>query len=212
MPQFQTVRRPLLAWIRNVAARLPMPPGLLFLRQFFSHPRAIGAVIPTSRAAVRSMLLPVDWETCRTFVEYGPGTGVFTREILRHARPDARVIAIDPNPYFMEFLDRTIPDPRLELAQGSAADVEKILEARGLSGADYILSGLPFSTLPVGVDQAIVAATARALQPGGTFLVYQYSLLVKPLLDQHFDDVTTGWEWLCIPPARLMFARKNNNP
>jgi phospholipid N-methyltransferase len=75
-----------------------------------------------------------------------------------------------------------------------------------LPQADYIVSGLPFSTLPKELDDAIMAATARAIRPGGQFLVYQYSDYVLPLLRRHFYSVTDRRSWLCIPPAKLFWA------
>jgi phospholipid N-methyltransferase len=183
--------------------------AMLFFRQFLASPRSVGSIIPTSQAAIDAMLDPIDWETCRTFVEYGPGTGVFTRSILARAHADLMLIAIDPNPTFIEHLRSGLDDPRLKAVEGSAEDVEAILAAHGRTEADFILSGLPFSTLPDGVGDAIMAATARAVRPGGAFLVYQYSLFVLPMLKAHFPRVDVGREWWCIPPARLMGAWKD---
>ncbi|MCE7798771.1 methyltransferase domain-containing protein [Sphingobium sufflavum] len=182
--------------------------ALLFFRQFLASPKSVGSIIPTSQAAIDALLDPIDWSACRTFVEYGPGTGVFTRSILARAHPDLLLIAIDPNPVFVEHLRTRMPDPRLKAVEGSAADVEAILAAHGRTQADYILSGLPFSTLPPGVGETIIAATERAVAPGGAFLVYQYSLFVLPWLKARFARVDVGREWRCIPPARLMRARK----
>jgi len=72
-----------------------------------------------------------------------------------------------------------------------------------------VLSGLPFSTLPQGVGPAIVAATHKALRPGGAFLIYQYSAFVLPLLRAHFSRIDTGRTWRNIPPARTIFAWKD---
>ncbi|MET0240069.1 MAG: methyltransferase domain-containing protein [Sphingobium sp.] len=183
-------------------------PAMLFFRQFLASPKSVGSIIPTSQAAIDALLAPVDWSRCRTFVEYGPGTGVFTRSILARGRPDLKLIAIDPNPAFIDHLRDSFNDRRLVTVQGSAEDVEAILAAQEEDGADYILSGLPFSTLPAGVGEAIVAATERALLPGGAFLVYQYSLFVLPMLAAHFQRIDVERAWLCIPPARLMRAWK----
>jgi phospholipid N-methyltransferase len=181
---------------------------LLFLRQFLRHPRMVGSVIPTSRSAVRALLRPVDWSTVRCAVEYGPGTGVFTRALLERLEPGARLVAIDPNPLFITHLRRTITDERLICVEGSAADVEQILADRGIDAADRIISGLPFSTLPPALADEIVAATRRALRPGGAFLVYQYSLFLLPLLRRHFEHVTRALVWRCVPPARLFWATR----
>ncbi|HEX7855746.1 MAG TPA: methyltransferase domain-containing protein [Sphingobium sp.] len=183
--------------------------ALLFFRQFLTSPKSVGSIIPTSQAAINAMLDPIDWSRCRTFVEYGPGTGVFTRSILERAHPELKLIAIDPNPVFIDHLRAGLPDRRLSAVQGSAEDVEAILADHGRPYADFILSGLPFSTLPGGVGDAITAATRRALAPGGAFLVYQYSLFVLPMLKAHFTRVDVGREWRCIPPARLMRAWKD---
>lgn len=183
--------------------------ALLFFRQFLTSPKSVGSIIPTSGAAIDAMLRPIDWSRCRTFVEYGPGTGCFTQRILQRAHPDLKLIAIDPNPVFIDHLREHLPDPRLSAVRGSAEDVEAILADHDVGSADFILSGLPFSTLPPGVGDAIMAATQRALTPGGAFLVYQYSLFVLPMLAAHFARVDVGRVWRCIPPARLFRAWKD---
>lgn len=168
----------------------------------------VGSIIPTSSRTIQTLLDHADWALARVIVEYGPGTGVFTRELLRRARPDALVIAIDTNATFIAYLEQAIEDKRLICVTGSAADAGVILRQRGIDPADVIVSGLPFSTLPPGVDEAIASATAQTLAPDGLFLVYQYSRRVMPLLRRHFTSVAEQRVWRCIPPARLFIARK----
>ena len=92
---------------------------------------------------------------------------------------------------------------------GSAADVERIVADHGFAHADYVLSGLPFSTLPPGVGPAIAAATHRVLRPDGAFLVYQFSPKVKDFLVPHWADIDHGMEWWNVPPAQLYWAWKD---
>ena len=183
-------------------------PALFFFRQFLKEPGSVGSVIPTSSVAIRALLAPIDWRQLRCVVEYGPGTGCFTRTLLSHLSPDARLIAIDTNPVFISYLRQSISDPRLIPVDGSAADIEAILAAHGFAHADYVVSGLPFSTIPRAIADAIMDATARAIRPGGAFLIYQYSLFVLPFLRKRFGKVDVGRVWRCIPPARLFFAWK----
>ena len=182
---------------------------LKFLAEFIRAPRMVGSVVPTSPRVISSLLDRVDWSSTRLFVEYGPGVGTFTRPVLDRLAPDARMIAIDTSRRFIDHLAQAIRDPRLELVHGSAADVEAIV-ARVAPGqqADYVLSGLPFSTLPKEVGDAIVAATYRVLRPDGAFLVYQYSGLFLPLLQPHFAAVTKARIWNNIPPCLVAAARK----
>ena len=181
-------------------------PRWQFLRGFIKNPRMVGSIIPSSRILINRMLEPVDWGTTRLFVEYGPGVGTFTRPILDRLGPDATLVTIDTNAEFTAFLKDSIDDPRLIAVTASASDVEKVLAERGLGEADYILSGLPFSTLPPGVGDAIGAATARALRPGGAFLVYQFSPKVRDFIAPHFERIDRGFEWINVPPATLFWA------
>jgi phospholipid N-methyltransferase len=179
-----------------------------FLRGFIKHPLMVGSIIPSSRAMVDKMLAPVDWENTRLFVEYGPGVGTFTRPILDRLAEDATLLTIDTNPDFTKYLKRSIDDPRLVAVTGSAADVEKIIADRGFDKADYVVSGLPFSTLPPGVGDAIAEATAKVVRPGGAFLVYQFSPKVRDFIAPHFDRLDRGFEWKNVPPATLFWAWK----
>ncbi len=181
----------------------------MFLRGFFKHPVMVGSIVPSSGVLIRKMLAPVDWANTRLFVEYGPGVGTFCRPILERMAPDAKLIAIDTNPDFIRYLRHDITDPRFAAVNGSAADVRAIVADHGFDAADYVLSGLPFSTLPEGVGPAIAEATHDVLRPGGAFLVYQFSPKVKDFIDPHFTRIDHDMEWLNVPPAQLYWAWKD---
>jgi len=183
-------------------------PQWQFLRGFLKNPVMVGSIIPSSKVLIEKMLSPVDWANTRVFVEYGPGVGTFTRPILDRLGPDATLVTIDTNPDFTRYLKESIADPRLVAVNGSAADVEKILADRDLGSADYVLSGLPFSTLPPGVGEDIAKATADVVRPGGAFLVYQFSPNVLDFIKPHFDSIRRGFEWINVPPATLFWAYK----
>lgn len=180
-----------------------------FLRGFLKHPVMVGSIIPSSRILIDKMLDPVDWATCKLFVEYGPGVGTFTQQILDRLAPDATLLTIDTNPDFTGYLSAKIRDSRLRAVTGSAADVREIMADFGFDDADFILSGLPFSTLPTGVGPEIAAATADALRPGGAFLVYQFSPKVRQYIAPHFERIDRAFEWRNIPPATLFWAWKD---
>lgn len=183
-------------------------PQWQFLRGFLKNPVMVGSIIPSSRVLIDKMLGPVDWANTRLFVEYGPGVGTFTKPVLEQLRPDATLVTIDTNPEFTQYLKQQIDDVRLVAVTGSAADVEKILADRGFGEADYVLSGLPFSTLPPGVGDAIAEATAKIIRPGGAFLVYQFSPKVRDFIAPHFQRIKRGFEWINVPPATLFWAYK----
>lgn len=183
-------------------------PHWQFLRGFIKNPVMVGSIIPSSRVLIDRMLDPVDWENTKLFVEYGPGVGTFTKPVLQRLKADATLVTIDTNPDFTIYLREMIDDARLVTVTGSAADVEKILADRNLGEADYVLSGLPFSTLPPGVGDAIAEATAKVIRKGGAFLVYQFSPKVLDFIKPHFAPIKRGFEWLNVPPATLFWAYK----
>ena len=183
-------------------------PQWQFLRGFLKNPVMVGSIIPSSKVLIDKMLSPVDWDNTKLFVEYGPGVGTFTRPILERLTPEATLVTIDTNPDFTRFLKESIDDPRLIAVTGSAADVDKILADRALGEADYVVSGLPFSTLPPGVGDKIAEATAKVIRPGGAFLVYQFSPKVRQFIAPYFDRLVRGFEWVNVPPATLFWAYK----
>ena len=200
----ETIREKKLFGRDGVAA-----PLWYFLRGFVKHPVMVGSIIPSSRMLIDKMLAPVDWANTRLFVEYGPGVGTFTQPILDRLPADATLVTIDTNAEFTEYLRRKFPDPRLQAVTGSAANVANILSERGLGHPDYVLSGLPFSTLPPGIGPRIAAETAAVLRPGGAFLVYQFSPKVRDFIAPHFPRIDRGFEWVNVPPATLFWAWKD---
>jgi phospholipid N-methyltransferase len=193
---------------RRRASKGPGPLAMFF-KGFLRHPVMVGSIIPSSKKLIRHMLSRTDWDNTRLFVEYGPGVGTFCQEILDRMGPDATYIAIDTNPDFIDYLARTIVDPRFIPVLGSAADVRRIIADHGHQQADYILSGLPFSTLPAGIGPKIAAETHAALRKDGAFLVYQFSPKVRDFLAMSFDRIDHAFEPVNIPPAQLYWAWKD---
>ena len=116
--------------------------ALLFAQNFLKHPRMIGSLIPSSRRLIDRILSKVDWSRARVIVEYGPGVGTITREILGRMRPDAMLLAIEMNEDFAEYLKHNLRDPRLRVVRGSAADARELLLGFGFEAADYVISGI----------------------------------------------------------------------
>jgi len=185
------------------AGGTPKGDALLFFRNFFRHPRMLGSIIPSSRFLIKQLLQPIDWEKARVIVEYGPGVGGITAEILRRMRPDARLIAIEMNPEFVSFLREKIADPRLRIIQGSASDARRVLAELSLERADYIISGIPYSLIPVPLRQEILQQSRQLLHPDGALLVYQFSDAVLPYLKSSFGSVHQNFQLLNILPARI---------
>lgn len=180
----------------------------IFFREFVKHPVMVGSIIPSSQQTVDAMLSRVDWQQCRLFVEYGPGVGTFCGSVLDNLRPDGTLLVIDTNEQFIEYLRGQIDDPRFVAVHGSAEDVNRIIAEAGFDHADYILSGLPFSTLPGNGGERIAAATGKAIRPGGAFLVYQFRARARDFMAPHFAKIDRDYIWWNIPPCHLFWGWK----
>lgn len=180
----------------------------VFFKGFLEEPKMVGSIIPSSRFTIRKMLAPVKWDECKVFVEYGPGVGTFCQAVLNRLPRDGQLIVIDTNPLYIDYLKKHFRDSRFSAVHGSAADVEEIVRAHGHEHADYVLSGLPFSTLPDGVGPAIAAATHRVIRPGGAFLVYQFSAKARDFMERHFERIDSGFEPLNVLPCQLFWGWK----
>jgi phospholipid N-methyltransferase len=180
--------------------------ALLFARNFLKHPRMLGSVIPSSRFLINGLLRQIDWSRARVIVEYGPGVGTITTEVLKRLRKDGHLIVFETNGDFVEFLRTTLKDPRVHIVHGSAERVNEVIGELGLDGADYVISGIPFSVMPPHVRENILRNTQAVVKPGGRFLVYQFSPAVSPYLNDIFSDVKKGFEPFNILPAWLFFC------
>jgi phospholipid N-methyltransferase len=180
---------------------------LRFGRAFVKEPAMLGSVIPSSRYLVRRTLKPIDWARADVVVEYGPGVGTITGEILRHLRSDARLLVFETHDDFVRHLREAFPDPRLEVIHGSAEDVARVLGERDLDGADYVLSGIPFSLMPDDVRDQILVATRDVLEPEGAMLVYQFSPTIGTHLKRVFSDVSWEFEPRNFLPATVFCCR-----
>jgi phospholipid N-methyltransferase len=167
----------------------------------------LGSLIPSSRFLVNHVLAEVDWKRARVFLEYGPGVGTFTTEILRRMHPDAVLIALETNTDFVRFLRGRFRDDRLHVIHGSAADAAAALAELKLARADYVISGIPYTTMPPELRESILRTTHAVLDPNGAFLVYQFTRAVLPHLQQVFDSVSQDFEPLNVMPARLFYCR-----
>ena len=172
----------------------------LFLRSMISHPRRVGAVWPTSRWAVRDLLDMGDLPGARMVVEFGVGTGVYTEEILKRLHPEGTFLAFEIEPDLASAVAARLKDPRLRVINDSAEHVDDYLEG---AKADYIISSVPFTSLPADVRQSLLEAARGALTPDGQMLVLQYSTTVLQDLERVFATIRRRFSPLNIPPAFL---------
>jgi phospholipid N-methyltransferase len=174
--------------------------------------RYVASVMPTSRLAVEKICSRIYLESVRVVIEYGPGTGVFTRALLRRMRPEARLVAIERNEALSNLLRRNCRDTRLQVYTDCAGKILDIARRSGAGQADCVLSGIPFSFLPPATRAELLRNTYRILRKGGKFLAYQTFYQppghLRVPVRELFPSVRIGFAVLSVPPLLFIEATK----
>ncbi|UKS67427.1 methyltransferase [Rossellomorea marisflavi] len=182
--------------------------ALQFVKEYVKQPRTVGAVMPSSKVLARQMVEAIEFDRVESIAEFGPGTGVFTEEILRRKRDGTMLLVIEENREFFELLyERYSKRDDVVVIHGSAEDVREHMQKYGMSRLDAIVSGLPFASLPNDVSHAILRVTNQVLAPGGVFVTFQYSMMKKALFERYFAGMEWQRVWWNVPPAYVLAAR-----
>lgn len=182
-----------------------------FLAEYIKNIREVGAVAPSSRYLARKMCEPIDFKTAKVIVEYGPGTGVFTHELVKRITPDTKLLLIESNVVFYHKLSAQFSESHSVIVeQASAEAIARLLKKHRLAAPDVVVSGLPFAALPSDVSKSILKVTAKLLGVKGVFITFQYTLLKKGLIENYFDTVKLTRELRNIPPAYVLSCKNNH--
>ncbi|MFW6389843.1 MAG: class I SAM-dependent methyltransferase [Halanaerobiales bacterium] len=180
---------------------------LLFIKELLHDFSGIGAIVPSSKYAARKMVEEIDFHSADCIVEYGPGTGVFTEKILEKSTK-TEIVAIENNNKFYKILQNKFSDyNQLHLINGSAENIDSYRNEYNISNIDYIISSLPFSTLPGELTRVILKKTSQQLSSGGNFITLMYSQIKLKLFQKYFDSIDFKREFRNIPPAYIISCK-----
>lgn len=171
-----------------------------FFSEFLKEGKNIGSITPSSKYLVKKMIEPIDFSNVKCIVEFGPGTGNITLELLKKMPDDSFLLAFETNAEFCEKL-HDIKDPRLKIICDTAEKLEDYLLENNIQKADYIVSSLPFAMIPNNIVKNILSVVTHVLKPGGAFIQFQYSLNAYKKLRDTFKNVDLTFTPMNIPPA-----------
>ncbi len=175
---------------------------MTFLKEFLKNPFSIGAVVPSSKALCNQMVGSIDFDDCKCIVEYGPGTGVFTGEIIKNKPDDTLFLAIEKNSLFCERLRHQYGSIKnVLIINDDAENINHYLAAYDLKSVDYIVSGLPFTILPDSTTEQILNVTQNIMDSTSRFILFQYSPCLKRTLCCKFSIKSEKLVLKNFPPA-----------
>ncbi len=142
-----------------------------FLKEFVSKPQEIGAIVPSSPALAREVVRSVEWDKVRVAVEYGPGLGAITGEIV--TRTEGKdFFVIELNQAYADRFRRAYPD--VPLYRDSVRNVVSIAAEHGVEAIDCVISGLPWANFSDPVQDELLDATFQVLSERGQFVTFAY--------------------------------------
>jgi len=180
----------------------------LFFKSFLGNPIQTGSVIQSSPFLVSQMVKPVNFREAKVIVEFGAGTGVITKKILKHMAEDAILLCFEVNKDLCEELKKKIDDSRVKIISDGAENFERYLKKYNAKEADYIISGLPLVVLPKEIGEKILSQVTKHLKKGGQYIQFQYSLTSRKKFKKMFSEMEVRFTLLNVPPAFVYVCTK----
>ncbi|MSR71718.1 MAG: methyltransferase domain-containing protein [Candidatus Taylorbacteria bacterium] len=188
--------------------------SLLFLKRAIRNRKYVGAVAPSSRRLSRLMIESANLASSKNIVELGPGTGVFTREILNKKNSEVFYLGIELDKSFVNLLKKNFPTSYIE--HGSAEEIDKHLAKYNRTSCDRVISGLPWTSFDKKYQEALLKKIHDSLEEGGMFLTFSYFPFnhlpkgnsFKKLLYNYFSEVKMTKVVRNTPPAFVYICKK----
>lgn len=171
-----------------------------FFREFLKNGKMVGSISPSSKFLQKKMVAPIKFNEAKCIVEFGPGEGCITREIVKHLGPDTHLFLFEMHEEFVrDFLQ--FDNPNVHAINDSAEHLGKYLKEYGIDSADYVISSLPLTNFPMEVKENILNGVLEFLSKDGVYMQYQYTTSALKLLKSKFSKVKMGFAAINIPPA-----------
>ena len=191
-----------------------------FARNAIADYRSTAAVVPSSKQLARAMVAPLRGRTPRAVIEFGPGTGVMTRELLALLPPDGTLLAFEISPRFVTYLRETISDSRLQVVSAGAETAAAELRRRGLDKIDGVVSSLGIGLMDSVAADAIFRPLLPCMRAGGAITQFQYVYRMRihrgfverfdvgDFMGRYFRSVESTLVLMNLPPAFVLTCRE----
>ncbi|MDA0986741.1 MAG: methyltransferase [Bacteroidetes bacterium] len=186
-----------------------------FFRQFLKNPIQTGSLIPSSESFVKEIVKHIDFSKNKVIVEFGPGTGAVTSQILNSLNNRNTYFGIELNSELVFELNQKFPGKNFY--NDTATTIDKYLRMHEEIKADVIISSIPLSLLNETEQREILECVVNNLSPNGEFVMYMYIISkiiksgqrVEDLLDEYFPTTSrTKLIWNNFPPAYIYHCKK----
>lgn len=177
--------------------------GLTFLREWLTAPLRVGAITPSGATLAKAMTAEIGPET-GPVIELGPGTGVFTQNLIERGVPEHRLALIEAGSEFAALLEARFPQA---LTLWMDASRLRSVHLFGGEPAGAVVSGLPLLSMKPRKVIAILDGAFSHLGAGGAFYQFTYGPgcpVPRPILDRlGLKAARVGRALANVPPASI---------
>lgn len=174
-----------------------------FFRSWISDPLRVAAVAPSGRSLARLMTSDID-PSCGEILELGPGTGVFTRQLLARGIRESDLTLVEYGSDFAGILQHRFPRARVLRMDAAKLAGYDLYPATTVAA---VVSGLPLLSMPPRKVASILSGAFSYLRHAGSFYQFTYGPrcpVPQRLLDRLGLEATRiGGTILNIPPAAV---------
>lgn len=191
----------------------------MFFKEFVRNWNTTGAVAPSSAALARRIAQSARVSEAKRVLELGPGTGALTQAVAAALPDGAEYLGLELNETFVKSLAARFPKLRFEAMPAQEHDFSR-WPGEGQT-VDAVVSGLPWTAFPEGLQTAILDHVLPRLRPGGIFVTFAYTgfhlmpkgrCFRKLLASRCLSLTTTATVWGNLPPAFVYVATAGERP
>ena len=150
-----------------------MNENIQFLQAFIKNPLKVGSIAPSSPELALKMLEGIRPDENNVVIELGVGTGAITKHFAEIVPDERSYLGIELDPNLVQSLRTKFPSMRI--VRGNARELEKIHKKTGLGKVSYIISCLPFVSIPNEIGEEILNEIDKFMQQGCVFRTFQYA-------------------------------------
>lgn len=178
----------------------------LFLREFFTHPAAVGATFPSSYWLARIIAEQIPVQFDGFILELGAGTGSITAGLLKHGIAPEKLLIVERSAAMVKHLQQRFPF--LKIIEGNAQHLTELLNTR-FHPICAVVSSLPLRTLPKELVKNIGTELENILDDNAIFIQFTYNFWSKPLSPSpQFVHIRSYYVARNLPPARVDIFKK----
>lgn len=136
------------------------------------NPKETGAIAPSSKKLSKKITSVTALAEKKCVVELGPGTGIFTKDILKKISNECVFFSLEINDFFVKETKKNCPEALIYHA--SAKDIRKYLILHNKEKCDAIISGLPWANFKKDLQEELLDEIYESLEEDGEFITFTY--------------------------------------